>query len=310
MKEVMYLEVERENPVARFVPGVRPYYFTNYGASYLGDARVLLKRVPSESVDLVITSPPYALVFKKEYGNVDAKDYAKWFLSFSTEIKRILKTSGSFVLNIGGCWNKGAPTRSLYQFRLLLELAKDFHLAQEFFWHNPAKLPAPAEWVNVRRVRVKDSVEYIWWFSKTENPKADNRKVLSPYSPDMERIIKKGYKAKLRPSGHNITAKFRKDQGGSIPSNLLVIGNTDSSSEYLRKCQEAGLSPNPARFPKELPEFFIKFLTDPGDLVLDPFAGSNVTGKAAEDLKRKWISFEIIEEYQQGSRFRFPFTYR
>jgi site-specific DNA-methyltransferase (cytosine-N4-specific) len=125
----------------------------------------------------------------------------------------------------------------------------------------------------------------------------------------MERIIKKGYKAKMRPSGHNITLKFQKDQGGSIPPNLLIIGNTDSSSDYLKKCKEAGLSPHPARFPKELPEFFIKFLTDPGDVVLDPFGGSNVTGKAAEDLRRRWMCFELLAEYLDGSRFRFPFTY-
>lgn len=194
--------------------GYKPYYYTDLGAAYLGDSSELLKNVPSDSIDLVVTSPPYALVFKKEYGNVDADDYTKWFLSFSDEIFRILKPTGSFVLNIGGCWNKGSPTRSLYQFELLLALTKKFNLAQEFFWYNPAKLPSPAEWVTVRRIRVKNSVEYIWWLSKTTNPKADNRKVLQPYSADMERLIEKGYRAKKRPSGHNITAKFNTNHGG------------------------------------------------------------------------------------------------
>lgn len=309
MKKNTHLHVDQENPMATLMPDITPYYYTDFGAAYLGDSAQLLKKVPSESVDLVLTSPPYALVFKKEYGNVDAKDYIEWFLSFSDDIKRVLKPSGSFVLNIGGCWNKGAPTRSLYQFELLLALAKKFHLAQEFFWYNPAKLPAPAEWVNVRRIRVKDSVEYVWWLSKAEDPKADNRRVLAPYSPDMERLIKNGYRAKRRPSGHNITSKFQKDQGGSIPPNLLRIGNTDSSSDYLKKCEETGVAPHPARFPPELPEFFIKFLTDPGDLVLDPFGGSNVTGRAAEDLKRRWLCFDLVKEYLDGSKFRFDFTY-
>lgn len=308
-KRTMGLHIEKENPVASLMPHASPYYYTDFGAAYLGDAAILLKKVPDESIDLVLTSPPYALVFKKEYGNVDAKDYIAWFLSFSDDIKRVLKPTGSFVLNIGGCWNKGAPTRSLYQFELLIALSKKFHLAQEFFWYNPAKLPAPAEWVNVRRIRVKDSVEYVWWLSKTENPKADNRKVLAPYSADMERIIKKGYRAKRRPSGHNITPKFQKDQGGSIPPNLLRIGNTDSSSGYLQRCEEEELSPHPARFPSELPEFFIRFLTDPGDIVLDPFGGSNVTGRAADRLKRQWLCFELVEDYLKGSRFRFGFTY-
>jgi site-specific DNA-methyltransferase (cytosine-N4-specific) len=291
------------------VSGYKPYYYTDLGAAYLGDSSELLKSVPSDSIDLVVTSPPYALVFKKEYGNVDADDYTKWFLSFSDEIFRILKPTGSFVLNIGGCWNKGSPTRSLYQFELLLALTKKFNLAQEFFWYNPAKLPSPAEWVTVRRIRVKDSVEYIWWLSKTTNPKADNRKVLQPYSADMERLIEKGYRAKKRPSGHNITAKFNTNHGGSIPPNVLQMGNNDANGEYLTKCAEAGMKPHPARFPSDLPEFFIKFLTEPSDIVLDPFCGSNVTGKAAETFRRKWVSFELKENYLQGSRFRFDYSY-
>lgn len=191
----------------------------------------------------------------------------------------------------------------------MLALTKKFNLAQEFFWYNPAKLPSPAEWVTVRRIRVKDSVEYIWWLSKTTNPKADNRKVLQPYSPDMERLIEKGYKAKKRPSGHNITTKFNTDHGGSIPPNVLQMGNNDANGNYLIKCSEAGIKPHPARFPADLPEFFIKFLTDQNDIVLDPFCGSNVTGKVAETLRRKWISFELKQDYLDGSRFRFDYSY-
>lgn len=304
--KIATLPLEHKNPMLETIPGLPPYYYTDFGAAYLGDSSELLKKVPSDSVDLVVTSPPYALVFKKEYGNVDADDYTKWFLSFSNEIFRILKPSGSFVLNIGGCWNKGSPTRSLYQFELLLNLTKTFKLAQEFFWYNPAKLPAPAEWVTVQRIRVKDSVEYIWWLSKTDRPKADNRKVLQPYSPDQKRLIENGYRAKKRPSGHNITNGFAKDHGGSIPPNVLQMGNNDSNGEYLKKCAELNMKPHPARFPSDLPEFFIKFLTDPSDIVLDPFCGSNVTGQAAEALKRRWISFEIVKEYLDGSKYRFP----
>jgi len=191
---------------------------------------------------------------------------------------------------------------------LLLSLTKRFKLAQEFFGHNPAKLPSPAEWVTVQRIRVKDSVEYIWWLSKTDRPKADNRKVLNPYSADQKRLIENGYRPKKRPSGHNITDGFAKDHGGSIPSNVLQMGNNDSNGEYLRRCAEAGMAPHPARFPSDLPGFFIKFLTDPSDMVLDPFCGSNVTGATAEALKRRWAGFEIKSEYLDGSRFRFPLT--
>jgi site-specific DNA-methyltransferase (cytosine-N4-specific) len=261
----------------------------------------------------VITSPPYALHFQKEYGNVDQKNYVKWFLPFAEEIKRILKPDGSFVLNIGGAWTPGAPTRSLYHFRLLIALCDKtgFHLAQEFFWYNPARMPAPAEWVNVRRIRVKDSVEYIFWLSPSFFPKADNAKVLQSYSKDMQRLIKRGVVKTKRPSGHNITEKFCKDRGGSIPSNYVEIedviacGNNESNSEYISSMKSLGRKVHPARFPANIPKFFISFLTDPGDLVLDPFSGSNTTGWVAEQLQRKWIAIEKNPQYAEDSAFRF-----
>lgn len=287
---------------------VTPYYSTELGAAYLGDSRDLLAQLPDESVNLIFTSPPYALHYKKEYGNVEKEEYVEWFLHFAEQYKRILTEDGSFVLNIGGSYEAGRPTRSLYHFKLLVELCDrlGFHLAQEFFWYNPAKLPVPAEWVNVRRLRVKDSVEYLFWLSKTPFPKASNSKVLQPYSPDMERLIQKGYKAKMRPSGHNITDGFNKRNEGAIPSNLLQMGNNESNSAYIKACKESGIKAHPARFPAGLPEFFMNFLTDPGDVVLDPFAGSNTTGAVAERLDRRWMALELEEKYLAGSKFRFP----
>ena len=284
----------------------RPVYSTDFGAMYQGDASRLLAMLPDDSVDLVVTSPPYALHFQKEYGNVDKDAYVEWFRPFAREIFRALKPSGSFVLNIGGSYNAGTPTRSLYHFRLLLMMCDEigFHLAQECFWYNPAKLPSPAEWVNVRRVRIKDSVEYVWWLSKETMPKADNRRVLTEYSPDMKRLLVRGYRAKERPSGHKITNKFT-DQGGAIPSNVVERGNNESNSDYIRLCGERGLKPHPARFPAAVPEFFIKFLTDPEDLVVDPFAGSNTSGAVAERLKRRWLAFEMEPKYIETSRLRF-----
>jgi len=298
---------EPEGPHPTRLLESRPAYGTPHGATYEGDSRLLLSQLPDSSVDLVVTSPPYALHFKKEYGNVDKAAYVEWFRPFACEILRALKPSGSFVLNIGGSYNAGAPTRSLYHFRLLLMLCDEigFHLAQECFWYNPAKLPSPAEWVNVRRVRVKDSVEYVWWLSKDPMPKADNRRVLTEYSPDMKRLLVRGYRAKERPSGHRITQKFQ-DRGGAIPSNMVERGNNESNSEYIRLCEQRGLKPHPARFPAALPEFFVKFLSDPGDLVVDPFAGSNTTGAVAESLRRRWLSFEMEPKYIEASRLRFP----
>ena len=275
---------------------------------YQGDSVALMSRMPAASVNLAVTSPPYALHFKKEYGNVDKSAYVEWFRPFAEQIYRVLTDDGSFVLNIGGSYNAGSPTRSLYHFRLLIMLCDEigFHLAQECFWYNPAKLPTPAEWVNVRRIRIKDSVEYVWWFSKSPFPKANNRRVLTEYSADMRRLIERGYRAKERPSGHKITAKFQVNHGGSIPSNVIERGNNESNSEYIRRCAQSGLKAHPARFPAALPEFFIKLLTDEGDRVLDPFAGSNTTGAVAEALNRRWTGLELEPRYVENSKLRFP----
>lgn len=285
----------------------KPYYQTKFGCAYYADSLELMREMPDSSVKLVVTSPPFALKRKKEYGNVDTPDYLEWILPFAREIRRILRDDGSFVLDLGGTWNRGFPTRSLYQYEVAVEFTRQrlFHLAQEFHWYNPAKLPSPAEWVTVRRVRVKDAVNTVWWFSKTEWPDADNRRVLTEYSDSMKKLLKDGYKAKARPSGWDISEKFSKSNGGAIPPNLLQLANTESNSQYQRLCRQAGLKVHPARFPYGLPEFFVKFLTKPGELVYDCFGGSNVTGRVCEDLGRPWIVSELSEDYLRGSKFRF-----
>lgn len=288
---------------------LKPYYRTPLGHAFLGDALEVLQDLPAGAVQLAVTSPPFPLTFrkKKPYGTVDIERYVEWFLDVAAEVKRVLKDDGSFVIDIGGVWNKGTPTKSLYQYHLLIALCErlDFHFAQDFYWYNPAALPAPAEWVNVRRIRAKTAVDLVWWLGKTPWPRADNRKVLRDYSPDMIRLLTRGYRTKVRPSGHNITPKFSKDHGGSIPPNLLELGNNDSNGAYLQQCRQAGLAVHPARFPSGLPEFFIRLCTEPGDVVLDPFAGSNVTGEVAERLQRRWVAVELSHEYLEGSKFRF-----
>lgn len=337
----------------------KPFYQTYKGQAYQGDALELLKCVEPSSINLIVTSPPFALRLKKEYGNEDANNYVEWFKQFIAPLYNALSDDGSLVIDIGGSWNAGSPTRSIYQFELLIELCKTFYLAQDFYWYNPSRLPTPAEWVTVRRVRVKDAIDYVWWLSKTEHPKANNRNVLRPYSKSMLALLKNGYKAKMRPSGHDISTKFNRNNGGAIApnlfdfdmevldgeeddiqrlrrqhkkemealirsqetemlelqasmgteegevSNLLTISNTDSNDHYLSKCREKGIKPHPARFPAALPEFFINFLTDVDDMVLDPFAGSNMTGYVAEQRNRRWMSFELDANYLEGSRLRF-----
>ncbi|MCS7160443.1 MAG: site-specific DNA-methyltransferase [Gemmatales bacterium] len=287
------------------LPGYTPAYQTELGAAYVGDSLELMKHLANEAVALVVTSPPFPLRRRKSYGNADPERYLDWFMPFAEEIWRVLAPDGSFVLEMSGAWNRGQPTRSLLPYRLVLRLADRFCLAQECYWYNPSRLPTPAEWVTVRRNRLKDAVHFVWWFSKTPHPQADNRRVLRPYSDSMQRLLRDGYQPKLRPSQHAISAHFRRDNGGAIPPNILILPNTRSRDPYLDACRQARLPIHPARFPLELPQFFIRFLTEPGQLVLDPFAGSNVTGYAAELLGRRWISMEINAQYVAGSQFRF-----
>jgi site-specific DNA-methyltransferase (cytosine-N4-specific) len=272
-----------------------------------GDALEALAAMPPASVDLIMTSPPFGLVRKKDYGNADADQYLDWFRPFAQAFHEVLKPPGSLVIDIGGAWIPGQATRSLYHYELLIMLCREygFHLAQDFFWWSPSRLPAPAEWVNIRRIRVKDAVNCVWWLSPTPWPKASNRRVLTPYSESMRSLLKNGYKAKLRPSGHDISEKFQHDNGASIPPNLIALPNTESNSYYMRYCKEHALNPHPARYPSALPEFFIRMLTDPGDVVVDPFAGSCVTGEVAERLKRRWVCCDLVEEYLAGGLGRF-----
>ena len=309
-----------------------PYFSTPMGKAYLGDSLNVLPKIESSSVDLICTSPPFALIRKKAYGNVSAQEYVEWFMQFAREFTRILKPRGSLVIDIGGSWIKGHPVRSLYHYELVLRLCEPadkggggFYLAQELYWYNPAKLPTPAEWVTVRRERVKDAVNTVWWLSLEPHPKANNRRVLKPYSDSQLKLLEQGGRPNKRPSGHNITGKFRKQNNGAIPSNLIdwrrpdveeqenscaamnVISasNTSSNDYYLRSCRKHGLAPHPARFPRALPEFVINLCTEEGDIVLDPFAGSNMTGYVAEGLNRHWIAIEQNEEYLKGALLRF-----
>lgn len=285
-------------------------YRTQLGEAWCGDAAQLLECQPDCSINLVVTSPPFALQRQKAYGNKDQAEYLDWLTGFAALVRDKLTDDGSFVLDLGGAYQRGLPTRSLYNFRVPIRFCDDlgFHLAEEFYWFNPSKLPSPIEWVNKRKIRAKDSVNNVWWFSKTPWPKADVTKVLTPYSKRMEKLIADPvsfYTPKLRPSGHDIGSAFARDNGGALPSNLLQIPNTESNSSYLRACKAAGVKAHPARFPSKLPEFFIKMLTDPDDLVVDIFAGSNTTGEVAERLGRRWKSFELSEEYVATSSFRF-----
>jgi DNA modification methylase len=295
-------------------PPLNVAYQTGYGRMLHGLSDDILKSGALErfegKVNLVFTSPPFPLNRKKRYGNKTGDEYIEWLSAYGPLLKKMLTPDGSIVMEVGNAWEQGSPVMSTLPIRSLLQFQEDneLFLCQEFVWQNPAKLPSPAQWVNVERVRVKDSFTKIWWMSASEKPKADNRRVLQEYSKSMKDLLKTGkYNSGKRPSEHNIGEQsFLSDNGGAIPGSVLTFANTQANDEYQVYCRDQKIELHPARMPIELAGFFINFLTDPGDLVLDPFGGSNTTGAAAERLGRFWLSIEAEEKYISGSMGRFP----
>jgi site-specific DNA-methyltransferase (cytosine-N4-specific) len=308
-------------------------YRTSLGSYYIGKSEELLVsdlyKELKNRVQIIITSPPFPLNNKKKYGNLKGEEYKKWFIGFAEIFSDLLTPNGSIVIEMGNSWEQGRPIQSLLHLESLLEFIKhpkaNLRLCQQFICYNPTRLPSPAQWVTINRIRTIDSFTHIWWMAKTDYPKADNRKVLRPYSDSMKKLLKKKrYNSGQRPSEHYISEKsFLKNNGGSImhnvieleemdcnrkvrlPENAFSIANTNSNDFFLKKCRKRGIRPHPARMPIGLVSFFIEFLTDEGDLVLDPFAGSNTTGFCAEKLGRRWVAIEVDKEYGLQSTIRF-----
>lgn len=287
----------------------KPFYKTNLGNIIHGDSLEVLSTWEANSIDLIMTSPPFGLLRPKEYGNVHADVYCDWFKPFAKQFHRVLKDSGSLVIDIGGTWRDKQPTRSLYHFKLLIMLCEEmgFHLAQDFYWWNPCRIPNPTEWVTVRRIRVTDSVNTVWWLSKTPWPKASNLRVLQPSRTSMKKMLTLPHQKAVNQNINNQESnKFIQKEKAAIPSNLIALTNRgNKNNTYIQYCRENKLPLHPARFPSELPEFFIRMLTDPGDMVIDPFGGSCMTGEVCQRLNRKWHCIELSKEYLKGALGRF-----
>ncbi len=305
---------------------------TDFGTYYVGDSEKLLSSGLGENfrgkVQLILTSPPFPLNNKKSYGNREGEEYKKWFSGLAKAFADLLTDEGSIVIEMGNAWTPGRPVQSLLHLKSLIDFVNnpdaDLRLCQQFVCYNPSRLPSPAQWVTINRIRMTDSYTHLWWMAKTDFPKADNRKVLRSYSTSMKSLLRRQrYNAGKRPSEHVISEDgFLIDHNGSISPNLFElepmdgerevrlpnafsISNTNSNDFYMQECRKRGITPHPARMPLGLASFFITFLTDPGDLILDPFAGSNTTGFTAELLERRWVSIEIEETYAKQSLIRF-----
>ncbi|MBO5446322.1 MAG: site-specific DNA-methyltransferase [Candidatus Gastranaerophilales bacterium] len=307
----------------------KPLYSTKLGKYYIDKCENFIKHSRLQGkVQLILTSPPFPLNKKKKYGNFCGEEYKAWFVSLAPLFESLLTDNGSIVIEMGNSWEKGRPVQSLLHLKSLMEFVENqdasLRLCQEFICYNPARLPSPAEWVTVKKIRAIDSFTHIWWMSKNDYPKANNQRILRPYSKSMQKLLSSGkYNAGARPSEHKISEKsFLKENKGSIshnvlelssvngedlrlPYSMLSIANTKSNDFYTRTCKDRNITPHPARMPLELASFFIDFLTDEGDIVFDPFGGSNTTGFCAEKANRKWISIEANGDYGKQSMIRF-----
>jgi hypothetical protein len=320
-------------PIALALPaGRNRSYASHGGAYYVGDTPKTLQSKSFKSlqgkVQLLLTSPPFPLNKKKSYGNLTGRSYIKWIKSLAPIFADMLTDDGSIVMEVGNSWESGRPVQSLLALEALMAFTKakgtKLRLVQQFVCYNPSRLPSPAAWVTVEPLRAVDSYTHVWWLAKTDYPKADNRKVLRPYSKAMKSLLKRGtYNAGNRPSEHRISEKgFLQDRGGSIAHNLFEMepiedgrevrlpnafsfSNTASSDFFHCACKAQNIVPHPARMPVGLASFFIEYLSEVGDLILDPFGGSNTTGFAAALANRRWIAIDAKKEYAAQSKLRF-----
>lgn len=305
-------------------------YKTDLGTYYIGKCESKIKNLNLKGkVQLILTSPPFPLNNKKQYGNLVGEEYLNWLTNLAPIFSELLTENGSIVMELGNAWEKDRPVQSLLHLKSLMGFVENplanLRLCQEFICYNPARLPSPAQWVTIKRIRTIDSFTHVWWMSNSDYPKADNKKTLRPYSKSMQKLLEKGkYNSGKRPSEHVISEKsFLKNNNGSISHNVLEleqidakkelrlpysmfsVSNTKSNDFFTKTCKQRNIIPHPARMPLELASFFIEFLTDEGDLVLDPFSGSNTTGFCAEKLKRNWVSIEANNKYGDQSMIRF-----
>jgi len=267
----------------------------------VGDCVEVLKDLPSNSVDLVFTSPPYA--DQRDYGTEDSSilpdDYIKWFTPKARQIKRVLKDNGSFILNIND--KIVDDFQHLYVFELVIFLCKKigFHLVRDYIWYNPAT--PPNVFSRGGFGRTKKSHEYCFWFSKGPEWTFNLDAIRKPYSKDMEKFLQgkgKGNRNQnIRPSTHNFNCeKVWANNGGSDPGTVIALGNTNSNDVFSKLCKERGIA-HPARFPEKLAEFFILAGTEEGALVLDPFSGSGTTAVSAARNNRRWIGVDANADY-------------
>lgn len=304
---------QRQQELEPSAPGIVQLGFsTELGVALWADCKDAFSRI-DEPVHLVLTSPPYPLAHVRDYGGPQRNEYVDWLCACLEPLVARLAPGASVFLNVSNdIFETGSPARSLYRERLVLALHDrlGLHKMDEWIWHNPAKAPGPLQWASLKRVQVNAGWEPIYWF--TNDPKAcfaDNRRVLRPHTDKHQRYVAAGGapKAAIHGDGANRLrpGAFSAQTEGAIPRNVLTVRHNCPSQTALRQwARENGIPLHSATMPLEIAEHVVRFATEPGMLVAEPFAGWGTTPLAAERNARRWIATERMRAYLHAAQWR------
>ncbi|MBN2088767.1 site-specific DNA-methyltransferase [candidate division KSB1 bacterium] len=251
---------------------------------HIGDSKEILKKIPDNTVDLIFTSPPYADRRKDTYGGISPEKYVEWFMPISEQLLRILKPTGTFVLNIKELTANGE--RHTYVIELILEMRKQGWLwTEEFIWHK--KNSYPGKWPN----RFRDAWERLLQFNKNRKFNMFQERVMVQVGDWAKNRLRNLSEADKRRDNSRVGSGFGKNISNWVDRNMVYPDNV------LHLATECGNKNHSAAFPDALPEWFIKLFTNPGDVVMDPFMGSGTTVVVAKRMDRSAIGIEIVPEY-------------
>ncbi len=290
--------------------GVRLVAFsTDLGVAVWACSRDVFPRL-GEPISLCVTSPPYPLRQARAYGNPNEAQYVDFLCEALEPIVPELVPGGSIVINIGNDVHLArSPARSLYAERLLLALHDRLGLSlmDRIPWVNYSKPPGPTWWACVNRVQLSSAHELVYWLTNdSTRVRSDNRRVLQAHTEQHRKLIAAGGEARTAIYGDGAyrlrPGSFAGDTAGRLPRNVIERGHACADTRlYRKRAKELGLPIHGAMQPTDIPDFFVRFLTEPDDLVVDPFGGTVRTGLAAERLGRRWLVTDWILEYLRGA---------